>query len=37
MPHWLILLTLALIAWVALSVVVGLLFGPILKAPKSHS
>ena len=30
--HWQIILTLAIIAWVALSAVVALLVGPILKA-----
>jgi hypothetical protein len=35
MPHWLIVLTLAIIAWVSLSLVVGLLVGRILKACSS--
>jgi hypothetical protein len=32
MPHWLILLTLAIVAWFAVSVVFGLFFGRFLRA-----
>jgi hypothetical protein len=35
MPHWLIILTFAIIAWGGLSLVVGLLLGPILKTCSS--
>jgi hypothetical protein len=35
MPHWLIILTFAIIAWGALSLVAAFLLGPMLKARSS--